>query len=133
MKKTYFVIVLFIFILQITCGCKNNYIPDSSDLQYKSNVKTMTIEMLPSPPTSKSTSDENVIKEFIKIIDECEKKEIASDDNNGWQVLVSIQSGNSFTQYSITNNNLRINDKVYEINGQSLLNEIACIYNKIQE
>ena len=81
MKKTYFVIVLFIFILQITCGCKNNYIPDSSDLQYKSNVKTMTIEMLPSPPTSKSTSDENVIKEFIKIIDECEKKEIASDDN----------------------------------------------------
>ncbi len=74
MKKTYSVILLSIIILLITCGCKKSNMPDSSIFQYKSNVQAMTIEMLPSPPTSKSTSDENVIKKFIKIIDECEKK-----------------------------------------------------------
>ena len=74
MKKTYSVILLSIIILLITCGCKKSNMPDSSIFQYKSNVQAMTIEILPSPPTSKSTIDENVIKKFIKIIDECEKK-----------------------------------------------------------
>ena len=93
----------------------------------------MTIEILPSPPTSKSTSDEKVIEKFIKTIDECEKKEITSDGNNGWQILVSVQSGDGLTQYSVTSNILRIDNKVYEVNGQSLSNEITDIYNNIQE
>lgn len=133
MKKTFLVIVLFIFILQIISGCKKNGISHSSDFQSEANMKTMTIEMLPSPPASKSTSDESVIKKFIKIIDDCEKKEITSDNNNGWQILVSVNSGNNFTQYSITSNNLRIDDKVYEVDGQSLSNQIAVIYDNIKE
>ena len=133
MKKTYLVIVLIAFILQIVCGCQKNDTPNSSYLQSNLNAKKMTIEILPSPPTSKSTSDEKVIEKFIETINECEKKEITSDGNNGWQILVSVQSGDNLTQYSVTSNILRIDNKVYEVNGHSLSNEITDIYNNIQE
>ncbi len=133
MKKTFSIIALLLFLLQFVCGCKGNYISTASDSQSADNTKTMTITMLPSPPESKTTSDQNIIEKFIKIIDESEKQKREPDEINGWQIYVTVTDSNSRMSYTLRDNVLRIEDDFYTVDAEALTDEITDIFNGIKE
>ncbi len=133
MKKTFSIIVLFLFLLQFVCGCKGNDTPAASGSQSAVDMRTMTITMQPSPPETKTTSDQNIIEKFIKIIDECEKQKTEPDENNGWQIHVTVEGANGSTSYTLRDNILRINDDFYTVDAEALTDKITDIFNDIKE
>ena len=119
MKKTFSIIVLFLFLLQFVCGCKGNDTPAASGSQSAVDMRTMTITMQ--------------LWKRVPLYDECEKQKTEPDEKNGWQIHVTVEGANGSTSYTLRDNILRINDDFYTVDAEALTDKITDIFNDIKE
>lgn len=88
----------------------------------------MTIKMLPSPPTIKSTQDSAVIEQTKNLIDGFDKEEIPSTQEAGWTILITFSNGKEYLHCSLLNNTLHYGDKAHRVDGERFASEITKIF-----
>ncbi len=88
----------------------------------------MTIKMLPSPPTVKTTQDNAVIEQTKNLIDGFDKEEIPNNQEAGWTILITFSNGEDYLHCSLLNNTLHYGDKAYRVDGEQFASEITKIF-----
>ncbi len=88
----------------------------------------MTIKMLPSPPTIKTTQDSSVIEQIKNLIDGFDKEEIPNTQEAGWTILITFSNGKDYLHCSLTNDTLRYGEKAYRVDGERFASEITKIF-----
>ena len=88
----------------------------------------MTIKMLPSPPTVKTTQDSAVIEQVKNLIDGFDKEEIPNNQEAGWIILITFSNGEDYLHCSLTNDTLRYGEKAYRVDGERFASEITKIF-----
>ena len=91
----------------------------------------MTIKMLPSPPTIKTTQDRAVIEQTKNLIDGFAKEEIPNTQEAGWKILISFRNGEEYLHCSLLNDTLHYGDKAYRIDGKRFETEITKIFDTL--
>ena len=91
----------------------------------------MTIKMLPSPPTIKTTQDSSVIEQTKNLIDDFDKEEIPNTQEAGWIILITFSNGEDYLHCSLTNDTLRYGEKAYRVDGEQFASEITKIFNTL--
>ena len=91
----------------------------------------MTIKMLPSPPTIKTTQDSSVIEQTKNLIDDFDKEEIPNTQEAGWTILITFSNGEDYLHCSLTNDTLRYGEKAYRVDGEQFASEITKIFNTL--
>ncbi len=91
----------------------------------------MTIKMLPSPPTIKTTQDSSVIEQTKNLIDGFDKEEIPNTQENGWEILITLRNGEEYLHCSLLNDTLHYGDKAYRIDGKRFETEITKIFDTL--
>lgn len=88
----------------------------------------MTIKVLPSPPTIKTTQDRAVIEQTKNLIDGFDKEEIPNTQEAGWTMLITFSNGKEHLHCSLLNDTLHYGDKAYRVDGKRFETEITKIF-----
>lgn len=126
MKK----LILIFLTLLILAGCGGRETA-SSEAPSKSSTPSLSITVMPSPPETKTTQDNAVIRRFTELTEDLEKTEIPCENINGWEISVNYYDGDKTTQYSVLGDILRIDSKCHKIDGAEFTEAVAKIYEDI--
>lgn len=95
------------------------------------DYQEMTIKMLPSPPTIKTTQDSSVVQQVKNLIDGFDKEEIPNTQEAGWKILITFSNGKEYLHCSLLNDTLHYGDKAYRIDGKQFETEITKIFDTL--
>lgn len=96
--------------------------------QETQRYQEMTIKMLPSPPTVKTTQDSSIIEQTKNLIDNFDKTAIPNTQEAGWKILITFSNGEEYLHCSLLDDTLHYGDKAYRIDGKRFETEINKIF-----
>lgn len=132
MKKFATIVAIVLFILS---ACSKEADLDEKDYEKKNFLVSecnMTIQIMPSPPQIKETSDKELIENVLSVIDATKKIELKENIGNGWEIYIHIVMNEKEFFISYMDNKLCINQVWYDVE-ESLQHQLLKIFNEIQE
>lgn len=130
MKKFATIVAIVLFILS---ACSKEADLDEKDYEKKNFLVSecnMTIQIMPSPPQIKETSDKELIENVLSVIDATKKIELKENIGNGWEIYIHIVMNEKEFFISYMDNKLCINQVWYDVE-ESLQHQLLKIFNEI--
>lgn len=126
MKKLLF--TLFIILL-LFYGCESKTVETKDSISI-TDVDSLTITALPSPPQIKTIENKDEIEKIINHINSINKSNIEEDNINGWEFLIKTK-GNKEHLISLVGDKININGTFYKVSKDEL-SKFRDLYNSLE-
>lgn len=107
----------------------NKLTSENLNLVDSSNIKEVTIRVMPSPPKEKLINNTEDIKKIVDYINSIKVKNKKQEVYKGWEVSIILKSDKEYSIY-FTGNNINIDGIQYSVDSQTIEN-IKKLYNDL--
>lgn len=125
MKKLLVTLVAFVILLS---GCNNKAVQNSNNISL-TDVESITIKALPSPPKVKTIDKKEDIEKIINHINSINKEKTKQEDIKGWQFFIETK-GKQKHSITFMGDLIKIDGALYKIDDDEVKN-FREIYNSL--